>query len=420
MKKKINYLIIIICIQLLSGCTNKDNIDPFLGEWTSYDNDLKISKVDTIYQIDYFNKSGQLYQTYQASKVGDLLSYRDNNGIGKQIQVYVPVNTIESKEGNIILDYNDSLNIRLMINDIDYYKLFDTKIEYGLKGFSGKWKTKNRKDNYAAMSIDSSSQGIQVSWIGDPDNIYNEFARFHEDLLNINAMGVDGGIYATYFPDCDCITIDDDKYYRYNENDEKFLGHWKNNNGEIKISKNGNYYLVLTHQYEDYTFTFLTEVKNNELQEPIDKYAQGKTYTTITYLSPGVISDDGGITKYHNSNKYVRSYDKSFNNTPSSSNSNQSIKTTAKTFTGNVGKLQASYNLTWNNDGSIYGTYYYPSRPNISYTLKGKDLGNGNIQLTEYTGSVVSANCNLKLKSNCYVGQMNNTDGRVFKMTICQ
>ena len=31
-----------------------------------------------------------------------------------------------------------------------------------------------------------------------------------------------------------------------------------------------------------------------------------------------------------------------------------------------------------------------------------------------------TANCNLLLKDNCYVGEMNNTDGRVLKMSICQ
>ncbi|NQU51282.1 MAG: hypothetical protein HQ522_01965 [Bacteroidetes bacterium] len=422
MKKKFNYLLLIICVQLLSGCANKDKIDPFVGEWTSYDNDLKIAKVDTVYQIEYFDKRGQLYQTYQASKAGDLLSYRDNNGIGKQIQIYVPVNTKVSKEGNLILDYEDSLHIRLITDEGDYYKKFTIKSNIGLNGFAGTWKTTARQysKNYEAIKIDSTSKGVEVSWIGDPTQIWSPSASFQNGMINISEPGVDGGIYANYFKDCDCITIGKDKYYRYNESDETFLGHWKNNNGEIKISKNGNYYLVLTHQYSDYTFTFLTEVKNNELKEPIDKYAQGKTYTTITYLSPGVISDNGGTTKYYNNNKYVRNYNKSFNNAPSSTNSNQSIATTTKTFSGNVGKLQAYYNLTWNSDGTIYGTYYYPSRPNISYTLKGKDLGNGNIHLTEYTGSDVSANCNLSLQGNCYVGQMNNTDGRVFKMTMCQ
>jgi len=395
-------------------------IDAFIGDWTSYDRDLKISRVDTIYQIDYFDKTGQLTQSYKANKVGDLLSFRDNNGIGRQIQIFVPVNTQESKEGNIILDYNDSLNIRLITNDGDYYKKFELKNQNRLNGFLGTWKTKAKQfaKNYEIIKIDSTSQGIQVSWVGDPDQIWTPPATFNQGMLNISEPGVDGGIYATYFHDCDCITIGNDKYFRYDENNEKFLGHWKNNNGEIKISKNGNYYLVMTHQYQDYTFTFLTEVIGNELKEPFDKYAQGKTYTTITYMSLGVISDNGGETKYYNKNKYSKTYDYSYNSGPS--NINPSRNSSAKSFSGKVGNLDASYNLKWSSDGTISGTYYYPKRPNTIYTLTGKDLGNGNIQLTEFTGNNVSAHCNLTLQGNCYIGQMNNTDGRTFKMTICQ
>lgn len=100
-------------------------------------------------------------------------------------------------------------------------------------------------------------------------------------------------------------------------------------------------------------------------------------------------------------------------------NSTPSSSAAIKSYSGNVGKLDAYYNLTWNPDGTIEGTYQYPKRPNVTYVLKGKDLGNGKISLTEYTGNKVSANCNLSLQDNCYTGEMNNTDGRVLKMTMC-
>ncbi len=99
---------------------------------------------------------------------------------------------------------------------------------------------------------------------------------------------------------------------------------------------------------------------------------------------------------------------------------NAGVSATIKEYSGNVGKLATSYNLTWNLDGTIEGSYYYLNKPNIKYTLKGEDLGNGNIQLTEYTESNISANCKLTLEANCYVGRMNNTDGRILKMTMCQ
>ena len=89
-------------------------------------------------------------------------------------------------------------------------------------------------------------------------------------------------------------------------------------------------------------------------------------------------------------------------------------------FTGSVGKLKANYSVSWNANGLLNGTYSYPTRPNVIYVLTGKDLGNGNIELTEYTGSSISANCYLSLNGNCYSGQMKNIDGRQFKMVMCK
>jgi hypothetical protein len=107
------------------------------------------------------------------------------------------------------------------------------------------------------------------------------------------------------------------------------------------------------------------------------------------------------------------------NNAVANNNSSSSIRST-KYFNGNVGKLEATYSLNWYSDGRISGTYSYPARPNTTYSLQGRDLGNGSIELTEYTGSNISANCTLSLQGNCYVGQMNNTDGRHLKMTMCE
>ena len=271
---------------------------------------------------------------------------------------------------------------------------------------------------YETIAIDSTSKGIQVAWKFQSWYTDTTYATFNDNILNVPATAVDGGVNFTYFKDCDCITKDNNKYYRYSENDSKFLGHFKNETGEIYISKNGNYYLVSIDGDQDYTNTFLTTVKANALQQPIDKYAQGATYMTITYLSPGIISDDGGSTKYYKTDTHSKSVDYP-NNTNESAN-NKTQPSSAKSFSGKVGKLDALYNLQWNTDGTINGTYYYPKRANITYTLMGRDLGNGNIELTEYTNNNISAHFNLHLQDNCYVGQINNTDGRVFNIVMCE
>ncbi len=107
------------------------------------------------------------------------------------------------------------------------------------------------------------------------------------------------------------------------------------------------------------------------------------------------------------------------NNTVTNNSSSPTI-TVTKTLKGSVGKLEAIYSLNWYSDGTINGTYNYPAQPNIIYTLQGRDLQNGALELTEYVNSNISANCNLTLQGNCYVGQMNYTDGRHIKMTMCE
>ncbi len=89
-------------------------------------------------------------------------------------------------------------------------------------------------------------------------------------------------------------------------------------------------------------------------------------------------------------------------------------------FKGTIGKWEAYFNLTFNyTDKIISGTYYYPNRPNVIYTLTGSINGN-NIILKEFTDNVISAECHLTFENDCYTGEMNNTDGRVLVMKMCQ
>lgn len=104
--------------------------------------------------------------------------------------------------------------------------------------------------------------------------------------------------------------------------------------------------------------------------------------------------------------------------TPHFNNSQQKAEGEVKSFSGKVGKLDAVFILHWSN-GAITGSYYYSARENTTYILKGKDLGNGRIELAEYTNDKLTANCILSLNGNCYEGKMSNIDGRKFEMNFC-
>ena len=278
--------------------------DPFSGEWTSYDKDLTITKIDKIYKLKFSNKKTQVLQTFNGNKVGELISYRDNNGIGQQIEIYIPVKQSKPNEEKLILDYDNVIETRLITSaDGDYYKKIKSTNTNKLKGFAGSWKMnkKNFADIYETIKIDSISSGIQVAWKLQSWQTDTTYATFNHNILNVDATGADGGINFTYFKDCDCITAQNNKYFRYNENDEKFIGRWKNDDGEIYISKNGDYYLISIDDVNmDYTNTFLAKVNGNNLEQAYNKHSFGATYTTLKYVSPGIISwqDFDDIKKY--------------------------------------------------------------------------------------------------------------------------
>jgi hypothetical protein len=93
-----------------------------------------------------------------------------------------------------------------------------------------------------------------------------------------------------------------------------------------------------------------------------------------------------------------------------------------KTFhlKGNVGKLQAVFNLTFNfGTKKIQGSYYYPARQNVVYEITGIISSTG-IELTEFTSNVKTATCSLNNFDNCYNGQMYNINGKQYDMNVCK
>ena len=96
-------------------------------------------------------------------------------------------------------------------------------------------------------------------------------------------------------------------------------------------------------------------------------------------------------------------------------------------YGGKVGGLEAVFFLEFTGTGGrVDGYYYYPKRGKEKrYTLKGSNPRDGVLLLEEYTPGdggreTLSANCRLTKSIErgriIWAGEMNNTDGRKFKM----
>lgn len=92
----------------------------------------------------------------------------------------------------------------------------------------------------------------------------------------------------------------------------------------------------------------------------------------------------------------------------------------ADEYSGSVGGLQADFSLEFHDDGSVSGTYSYPSNKGSVYLLSGSNPRQGELYLEEYTGATLSAKCYLSKRVTedfiVWEGVMQNTDGREFDM----
>ena len=94
----------------------------------------------------------------------------------------------------------------------------------------------------------------------------------------------------------------------------------------------------------------------------------------------------------------------------------------AERYEGHVGKLKAVFKIEWGGDKSVGGTYWYPSRKGVVYTLDGEFGADGKLILREYTGGKLTAVLTLsdagrggKIR---WSGKMKNTDGREFEVSF--
>lgn len=92
----------------------------------------------------------------------------------------------------------------------------------------------------------------------------------------------------------------------------------------------------------------------------------------------------------------------------------------AEEYRGKVGKLDAVFDIDWGGDETVSGSYYYPSRKGVIYTLQGEFAANGKLVFREYTNGTVTAILTLSESGRQdtfrWSGKMKNTDGREFDM----
>jgi hypothetical protein len=87
-------------------------------------------------------------------------------------------------------------------------------------------------------------------------------------------------------------------------------------------------------------------------------------------------------------------------------------------YEGNVGKARAEFMLTWEPDGTVNGSYFYPDLRPTRYTLRGHNKVQGILELSEYTGAELTARISLKKSTQdgiiIWSGTMKNLDGSSF------
>lgn len=62
----------------------------------------------------------------------------------------------------------------------------------------------------------------------------------------------------------------------------------------------------------------------------------------------------------------------------------QSSITNGTKYSGSIGNSNAIFNLVWNKNKTVSGSYYFTSNPSQSYTLSGTNYRDGEIELQEY------------------------------------
>lgn len=96
---------------------------------------------------------------------------------------------------------------------------------------------------------------------------------------------------------------------------------------------------------------------------------------------------------------------------------------TVQQYGGNVGSRFAMFQLTWQPNGNVTGSYHHPAdNGSISYQLKGKNTAQGQLVLTEFTHgqqtAIITLSKSIRGELVTWSGNMHNTDGRIIPVNI--
>jgi len=91
-------------------------------------------------------------------------------------------------------------------------------------------------------------------------------------------------------------------------------------------------------------------------------------------------------------------------------------------YSGFTGRVKAVFDLTWNDDGTVEGTYSCPGRSTKVYALRGDNNSAGKLRLDEFTDGSLSARVMLEKEATAqgitWEGWMHNVDGRKINVSF--
>lgn len=96
---------------------------------------------------------------------------------------------------------------------------------------------------------------------------------------------------------------------------------------------------------------------------------------------------------------------------------------TVQQYGGNVGSRFAMFQLTWQPNGNVVGSYHHPAdNGSISHQLKGINTAQGQLVLTEFTHgqqtAIITLSKSIRGELVTWSGNMHNTDGRILPVNI--